>query len=403
MGKFGYTAKDASGRTVKGVLEAADKRQALGLLRAKGLLLLKLDETKGRLDIVSLMKSRNITTEELVIFFRQLATMIEAGIPVVASFDILVEQSENPRLRQVLSDVRDSVNTGASLSEAMMKHSKVFGSLFVNMVRAGESSGTLDVILDRIAAYIEKTSALQKKIQSALVYPVVVSSMAILVTLVLMIKVIPVFKDIFSGFGAALPAPTQLLINVSDFMRKYFLLAIILFVAFIMFLKWYLNTEKGRLIFDGIKLRMPIYGPLMRKVAISKFTRTLGTLVKSGVPILVALEIVASTAGNLIVERSINRVKDSVKNGESIAEPLERSGVFPSMVTRMVSVGEKSGQLEKMLSKISDFYDTQVNAAVEGLTSMIEPLVIAFLGVVIGGIVMCMFLPIFKLSTIIKF
>ncbi|MCK4851719.1 MAG: type II secretion system F family protein [Candidatus Omnitrophica bacterium] len=403
MPKFTYTAKDMNGRTLRGGVEAGDKKQALDVLRKKALLVLKLEAVGKGGGVFSLFTRTKVSTDELVVFFRQLATMIEAGIPVLTSFDILIEQTPNPSLRQVLSDVRDSVNTGVSLSEAMMKHANIFSALFVNMVRAGESSGTLDVILDRIAVYTEKASALEKKIRSALIYPAVVSSMALLVTLVLIVKVIPVFKEIFIGFGAELPRPTQFIISVSDFIRAYALLMPIIIAVLIASFRWYLTTTKGRMMMDNLKLKMPVYGPLLRKVAISKFTRTLSTLVKSGVPILGALEIVAKTAGNVIVERSIERVRESVRDGESIAAPLERSGIFPLMVTRMVSVGEKSGQLEKMLSKISDFYDTQVDTSVDGLTSMIEPLIIAFLGIVIGGIVLCMFLPIFKISTIINF
>jgi len=383
-------------------VEAGDKKHALEVLRAKKLLILKLEETKARSSMFSFMGRKKVSMDDLVILFRQLATMIEAGIPVVTSFDILAEQSENPALKQVLSNVKDSVNTGSSLSDAMMKHPKVFSPLFVHMIRAGESSGALDVILDRVASYIEKTSALQKKIKSALIYPAVVTTMALLITLVLLIKVIPVFKGIFAGFGAKLPGPTQFLINLSDFIRHYSWVFVILIVLVVMAFRLYTRTEKGRLRVDTLKLKMPIYGPLLRKVAISKFTRTLSTLVKSGVPILAALEIVAKTAGNVAVEQSVDNVRSSVRDGESIAAPMERSGIFPSMVTRMVSVGEKSGQLEKMLSKISDFYDTQVDTAVDGLTSMIEPLIIAFLGIVIGTIVLCMFLPIFKISSIIQ-
>jgi len=401
--KFTYIAKDASGHTLKGSVEANDKKQALDVLRAKKLLILKLEETKPRASMFSFMGRKKVNMDDLVVLFRQLATMIEAGIPVMTSFDILAEQSENPTLRQVLSEVRDSVNTGSSLSDAMMKQPKAFSPLFVHMIRAGESSGTLDVILDRVASYIEKTSALQRKIKAALIYPAVVTTMALIITLVLLIKVIPVFKDIFSGFDAQLPGPTLFLINLSDFIRHYSWVFIILIVLVAGAFRFYTRTVKGRLRVDTLTLRLPIYGPLLRKVAISKFTRTLSTLVRSGVPILAALEIVAKTAGNVAVEEAVNKVRDSVRDGESIAAPMERSGIFPSMVTRMVSVGEKSGQLEKMLSKISDFYDTQVDAAVDGLTSMIEPLIIAFLGVVIGTVVMCMFLPIFKISTIIKF
>jgi len=402
MPKFVYTAKESGGKTIKGDLEANDKKHALELLREKKLLVLKLEETSVKKGLFSISFGRKrVTLDELVVFFRQLATMIDSGIPVVMSLDILIEQTENITLKKILTDVRNAVNTGSSLSDAMIKHSDTFSALFVNMVRAGESSGTLDVILDRVASYIEKTNALQKKIKAALVYPAVVSGMAVIITLVLILKVIPVFKDIFTGFGAQLPTPTQILIDISDFMRGNFHWIVFFFIALIAFLKWYSGTVNGKRVLDDFKLKVPIFGSLLRKVAISKFSRTLSTLVKSGVPILSALEIVAKTAGNTVVEKAVDKVRESVRDGESIAAPLERSGIFPAMVTRMVSVGEKSGQLEKMLTKISDFYDTQVDASVDGLTSMIEPLIIAFLGIVIGGIVMCMFLPIFKLSTVI--
>ncbi|MBU0570792.1 MAG: type II secretion system F family protein [Candidatus Omnitrophica bacterium] len=403
MAKFNYTVKDIAGRTVKGNVSAADKKQALDLLREKKFVILKLEEAARGRSLSVFTKKKKVKLDDLVIFFRQLATMIDSGIPVVMSLDILIDQSENSTMESVLTEVRDSVNTGSSLSDAMAGHSEIFSALFVNMVRAGESSGTLDVILDRVATYIEKTNALQKKIKSALIYPAVVSGMAVVITLVLILKVIPVFKDIFSGFGAKLPAPTEFLINLSDFMRAYFFLIVIFIAAIVVVIKWYLKTPRGRLIADSFKLKAPIFGDMMKKVAISKFSRTLSTLVKSGVPILASLEIVAKTAGNVAIERAINDVKDSVRDGESIAAPLERSDIFPSMVTRMIAVGEKTGQLEKMLAKISDFYDTQVDTSVDGLTSLIEPLIIAFLGIVIGSVVLCMFLPIFKMSDIVNF
>jgi type IV pilus assembly protein PilC len=403
MAKFVYTAKNSDGRTVKGHVDANDKKQALELLRGKKLLVLKLEESVAGKSFFASMNKKKVTLDDLVVFFRQLATMIDAGIPVVMSLDILIDQAENLTMKEVLTEVRDSVNTGSSLSDAMVRHSEVFSALFVNMVRAGESSGTLDEILDRVATYIEKTSALQKKVKSALIYPAVVSGMAILITLVLILKVIPVFKDIFSGFGAKLPGPTEFLINLSDFMRANFILMVIMIAALVAAFKWYVSTPRGKLIADMAQLRAPVFGVLLKKVAISKFSRTLSTLVKSGVPILASLEIVAKTSGNLAIERAIDDVKDSVRDGESIAAPLERSNIFPSMVTRMIAVGEKSGQLEKMLTKIADFYDTQVDAAVDGLTSLIEPLIIAFLGIVIGSVVLCMFLPIFKISTVVNF
>ncbi|MBF0252270.1 MAG: type II secretion system F family protein [Candidatus Omnitrophica bacterium] len=402
MANFVYVAKDIGGKTIKGDVEAQDKANALDLLRNKNLMVLKLEETSQKKGFSLFSSKKKITVDEKVIFFRQLATMIDSGIPVVMCLDILVDQCENPTFQSIVADVRDSVNTGSNLSDAMNKNIAVFSSLIVNLIRAGESSGTLDQILDRVAVYLEKTNILQKKINSAMMYPAVISSMAIVITLVLILKVIPVFKDIFAGFGAKLPAPTQFLINFSEALQAYFLFFVAVGVLLFALGKAYFNTTKGKKVLDNFKLNMLIFGPLLRKVAISKFTRTLSTLVKSGVPILSSLEIVAKTAGNVVIEDAIVNVRDSVRDGETISAPLARSGIFPSMVTRMISVGEKSGQLEKMLGKISDFYDSQVDASVDGLTSMIEPLIIAVLGIVIGSIVMCMFMPIFSLSSVIS-
>ncbi|MDD4013941.1 MAG: type II secretion system F family protein [Candidatus Omnitrophica bacterium] len=403
---FEYMAKDKQGHTVKAEMEARDKAHALEMIRAKGLLILKLEKSKkkaGSSFSLDFFKGGRISLDELVIFARQLATMTGAGITIVSSLDILSEQADTPSFKKTLTEIRDGVNTGASLSDAMGKHSNIFSSLFVNMVKAGESSGTLDVVLDRVAQYLEKTNALQKKVQSAMVYPSVVVFMAISITMVLIIKVIPVFKDIYSGFGAALPGPTQFMIDLSDLMKKYTLLMLAGMAGVFFLFKYLASTPKGKMAIDKAKLNLPVVGPLIRKVSISKFTRTLSTLVKSGVPILGALEIVAKTADNLVVEKAVNNVRDSVREGENIATPLEKSGIFPPMVVRMVAVGEKSGELERMLSKISDFFDEQVDAAVSGLTSLIEPLIIAFLGIVIGGVVICMFLPIFKISSIVNF
>jgi len=405
MPKFSYVAKENNGHTLKGEVEAPDKKYALEVLRGKNLLIIKLEESvkkKAFFSKENLFSGKKIKLEELVIFARQMATMTAAGITVVGALETMAEQVDNISLRKVLNDVRDSVNTGASLSEAMTDHTKTFSDYFVNMVKAGESSGNLEEVLDRVASYLEKTNTLQKKIKAAMIYPAVVTSMALIITLVMILKVIPVFKDMFSGFGAALPVPTQILINVSDITRKYFLIFVILIAGGAILLKTYAATPRGKFVIDAIKLKLPIFGPLFKKVAISKFTRTLATLVKSGVPILYALEIVAQTSGNLVVEKAIKEVKESVRGGESIADPLQKCGIFPPIVIRMVSVGEKSGKLETMLTKIADFSDEQVDIVVDGMTSLIEPLIIAFLGIVIGGIVICMFLPIFKISTIVN-
>ncbi len=406
MAKFTYVAKDGEAHTVKGDMQAHDKKQALDTLRAKGFLVLKLEKSKaagGLFSSFKLTRGVKVSLDELVVITRQMATMIESGITVVSMLDILAEQTDKADLRKTLRDIRDSVKTGASLSDALSRHMSLFSSLFVNMVRAGESSGTLDSVLERVATYMEKTNALQRKIKAALVYPIVVTAMAILITLVLILRVIPVIKDIYDGFGAKLPGPTQFLIDLSDWMRDYFWLLSCVVIIMFFVLRWYVTTDKGKFAVDNVKLKLPIFGPLIKKVAISRFTRTLSTLVKSGVPILTALEIVAKTSGNVVVEDSVNSVRESVQRGESIADPMEKSGIFPPLVSRMVAVGEKSGELEKMLTKISDFFDEQVDAAVSGLTSLIEPLIIAFLGLVIGGVVLCMFLPIFKISSIVNF
>jgi type IV pilus assembly protein PilC len=404
MADFNYIAKDKTGNTVKGDVSAPDKLRALEILRGKSLLIIKLEEKKKMslgFSLSIFKRKKKIPLDELVVFTRQMATLTGAGITIVNSLDTLAEQTQNQVFKACLQEVRDNVNTGSSLSEGMDKYRSLFSDFFINMVRAGESSGMLDEVLDRVATYLEKTNALQKKVKSALIYPTAVSCMAIGISLFMIIKVVPVFEEVFAGFGADLPGPTQFLINLSDGTRKHFGLILILLVGLVIGLKWYVSTEKGRFWLDGLKLRIPIFGPMLRKVAVSKFSRTLSTLVKSGVPILQSLEIVAKTSGNLIVQRTIDRVKDNVREGESIAGPMEKSGIFPPIVTRMISVGEKTGELEKMLTKIADFFDEQVDTMVDGLTSLIEPAIIAFLGIVIGGIVICMFLPIFQMSTII--
>jgi type IV pilus assembly protein PilC len=401
MPNFKYTAKDNSGKAVTGFFEAADYATAVDMLRKQALIIVSVKESgKMKISAISFGKKK-VKIDDLVIFSRQLATMVDAGIPLVGALDILGDQIENKTFGEIISKIRNDVETGASFSDAIGKHKKVFSPLFVNMVRAGESSGMLDEILDRLALYLEKTSGLQKKIGSALIYPAVVSAMAVGITLLLLLKVIPIFKEIFSGFGSELPKPTMVLIFVSDSLQKYFPAIFLITAAVVFMVARYVKTDKGRLKYDSLLLKLPIFGTLLTKVAISKFSRTLSTLIKSGVPILNSLEIVGKTAGNRAIEMAVETVRNNVREGESIAEPLARSRIFPSMVVRMVSVGEQSGELEKMLSKIADFYDEQVDAAVSGLTSLIEPLIIAFLGVVIGTIVICMFLPIFKLTQVV--
>ena len=397
---YKYVAKDESGKTVTDIIEAKDESIALDMLRTKSLIIISITEEKKAK--AAAVKKKKIKPEELVIFSRQLATMVNAGIPLVQSLDILSEQMENPSFGAIIEKVRSDVEAGASLSDALGKHDKVFSLLYTNMIKAGETSGMLDEILERLAGYLEKNNSLQRKVKSAMIYPLVVSLMAVGITLVLLLKVIPTFKDIFESLGGTLPLPTQILITISDTTRNYFFHSIVVFGIIIAGIKKYVNTDRGRQQFDSLKLRLPIFGTLLRKVAVARFSRTLSTLIRSGVAILGAMEIVGKTAGNKVIEKAVNKARIGIREGESIAAPLTKSQVFPPMVTRMISVGEESGELEKMLSKIADFYEEQVDAAVSGLTSLIEPLIIAFLGIVVGSIVIAMFLPIFKISELVQ-
>lgn len=400
MTVYQYVAKDAKGRNVKGYLEAPDQRALMSLLKANDLSIVSLAESKRKMGGSSFGK-RKAPLSELVMFSRQLATMVDAGIPLMQAIEILHEQTEHKGFKKILGSIKQNITAGASLSQALAKQGEVFSELFVNMIKAGEESGSLDDILDRLATYLEKTQRLIAKVKSAMIYPIVVCSMAVGITALILIKVIPVFKDMYADFGAALPAPTTILINLSDF-----LIANIGWMSGVIggssvVLGKLSKTKRGMLAADSLKLKLPIFGPLLRKVAVSKFTRTLSTLIKSGVPILAALEITSKTAGNKIIENAVMKVRSAIKEGENIAEPLRAAKVFPPMVVRMIAIGEKTGELEKMLNKIAEFYEEQVEVAISGLTSILEPLIIAFLGVVIGGIVICMFLPIFSLANIV--
>lgn len=398
MSVFQYSAKDTNGRTVVGVVEAPSENEATNMLHNKSYIVLSLKAVKSR---AMSSTGQKVKLDDLVVFSRQLATMIDAGIPLVQALSILSEQVDNKALKSVVLTLRQDIEAGMSFCDALAKHPQIFSELFINMSRAGEASGMLDEVLDRLASYLEKTSSLQRKVNSSLVYPATVLSMAFLITAVLLIKVVPTFKGIFDMLGGQLPAPTQLLILISDIMRKYFFLALIVMGAFVWLFKWYISTPKGKYNFDAFQLKVPVIGTLLRKVAVAKFSRTFSTLVRSGVSVLNALDIVGKTSGNKVVEEAVAGCRIAVRDGEPIATPLQRSKVFPPLVCRMIGVGEQTGQLEKMLTKIADFYDDQVDAAVAGMTSLIEPLVIAVLGVIIGGIVIALFLPIFKLTELI--
>ncbi len=403
MVKYTYTVKDKNGYTLSGVMEANSEEEAAEALHKKEFIVISLEQAKEKAAKPGTSKGngRKVKLDDLVVFTRQLATMIDSGIPLVHALGILSEQVENPDLRDVVLMVRKDIEAGMSFCDALAKHPKVFSELFINMARAGESSGMLDDILDRLATYLEKSAALARKISSSLVYPAVVVSMAFIITAVLLLKVVPTFKGIFDTLGGQLPLPTTVLIFISDLFRKYFLYLVIALGIFIFFFKKYISTVRGRYNFDSAKLKAPVLGELFRKLAVAKFSRTFSTLVKSGVSVLSALDIVSKTSGNKVVEEAVLDCSKAVRDGEPIAQPLLKSGAFPLMVCRMISVGEQTGQLEKMLTKIADFYDEQVDAATSALTSMIEPLVIAFLGIVVGGIVIALFLPIFKISQLL--
>lgn len=409
MPTFEYLVKDKTGKDLKGVQDASDASDLVRQLKTQGYIVVRVEQVKKSASILSIQKgpktpkqnrgkSGGIKLDDLVIFARQMATLVAAGIPLVQSLDILAAQVDKEKFRLVLRKMYNDVQSGKSLSESMMAFQKVFSPLFIHMVRAGETSGRLEEILDRVAHYFEKSSALQKKVGSAMMYPAVVSIMAFLITFAMLSLVIPKFASIFQGLNAKLPAPTQFLIDLSNYLAANWWWILPGIGGSVFGFMKLIRSPIGRLPWDTYTLRMPIFGIIIMKVAVSKFARTLATLVRSGVSILAALEIVSKTSENARLEKVIVDLMGSVKRGESIAGPLEKSAIFPSMVVRMIAIGEETGELEEMLTKIADFYDTQVDTAVAGLTSLIEPLIIAFLGVVIGGIVIALFLPILTLT-----
>ena len=411
MAKFEYEVKSKPGKNQSGVQEGPDVNAVVANLRSQGFMILRVNEVRSSSKLFSLGakaptrkpgKSGNVSLDDLVVFSRQMTTLVGAGIPLIQALDILAEQVDREKFRTVLHDMHQQVQGGKSFSDALEKHPKVFSVLFINMVRAGESSGSLEEILERVATYLEQTSALQKKVKSAMMYPTAVTSIAFLITFAMMAFVIPKFATIFEDLRAPLPAPTKILISVSHVLAEHWVLFLGGLGVFIFLMAQLLKTPPGRMFWDSYKLKLPVFGPIFLKCAVSKFSRTLSTLVKSGVPILSSLEIVSKTSGNKRLELIILSLIDSVKKGESISGPLAKGNVFPNMVVRMIAIGEETGELEEMLTKIADFYDTEVDMAVDGLTSLIEPLIIAFLGIVIGGIVVAMFLPILTLSSAIK-
>jgi len=382
-------------------MEAASPDAVHAFLRRQGLNPTRVKAKPKEIKINIPGFSERVKDRDIVIFTRQFATMIDAGLPLVQCLEILATQADNKTLGKTLATIQNDVEGGAAYAEALSKHPKIFDELYVNMVAAGETGGILDTILSRLAGYMEKAMALKKKVKSAMVYPSTILVVAIGVVAILMVFVIPKFADMFTGMGGELPALTQMVIGMSHFAASLKMLYLIVgIIVFVFLLRRYYGTENGKRRMDGFFLRMPIFGSLIRKVAVAKFTRTLGTMLSSGVPLLDALEICAKTAGNKVVEDAVFKTKDSISEGKTIAEPLEETGVFPPMVVQMISVGEATGALDAMLSKIADFYDEEVDTAVEALTSLMEPMMMVFLGGAIGFVVIAMYLPIFKMASL---
>lgn len=386
------------GEKRKGEVEAVDEAGARAQLRRLRIDNPKIKEKpKDLFENIALFQPK-VTGKDVVIFTRQLSTMIDAGLPLVQCLQILAKQQDNSTFRKALTEIQTDVESGTTLADSMRKHTKIFDNLYSNMIEAGELGGILDTILSRLANFKEKSMALQKKIKGAMTYPVICLAISLLILVVILVFVIPVFVEMFASLDSELPAITQLVVDMSDFVKGNFIYIGLGAMFCVYVFKKIYKTEKGRFRMDAFFLRAPIVGPLIRKVAVAKFTRTLSTMLQSGVPILEALQVVAKTSGNMVIERSVYRVSDAIAEGRPIAEPLEETGVFPNMVVQMINVGESVGALDTMLEKIADFYDDEVDQAVENLTAMIEPLMMVFLGGMIGGLVVAMYLPIFQMA-----
>ena len=396
-----WEGKTKTGEIKRGELEAADEAAVQQRLRSMALANVKIKKKPMSLGF-KLPGLNGIAQKDLVIFTRQFATMIDAGLPLVQCLDILATQLDNLAFRDVLSKVKGRVESGSTLADALGDHPKVFDTLYVQLVAAGEIGGILDTILNRLAQYIEKNEKLKSKVKGAMVYPSVVLVVAVVVTVVLLLFVTPTFEKMFKDFGGTMPAPTQIVIDISKWLQHYIIYMVIGLIGASFAFKAYLNWPKGREQWDAFTIRTPIFGPLIRKVAVARFTRTLGTMISSGVPILDAMEVVAKTAGNAVVEKAIRYTKEKISEGKTIVQPLAETKVFPPMVVQMIGVGEATGAMDQMLTKIADFYDDEVDAAVNALTSLIEPVMMVFLGGVVGGFLIAMYLPIFSIAGSIK-
>ncbi len=399
---FAYQARDADGKIINGVAEAVNEENAINTLMARGLMVLSIQQRAVR---SAASRTKSISETDLVLFTRQLATMVDAGLPLISALTALYEQADPRRqagLRAVIGEVVSRVQQGDTFNEAISKHPHVFSRLYISMARAGETGGMLADILDRLAGFLEASARLRKKIKSAMTYPAVVICIAIAVTTFLIVKVVPVFGEIFADFGESLPAPTQFLLNISEFIRNswYWLLLIIAVVFF--GVRYFVRTPQGRELWERSVMKLPVFGPLVHKICMSRFARTFAQLIRSGVPILEVMSIVSETSGNIMVERAIKSVSTDVEKGDSLASALTRQPIFPPMMLRMVSAGEATGKIDAMLEKMADFWDEEIEATLNALTSLIEPFLIVFLGLIVGGIVIAMFLPIFKLNDVVS-
>ncbi|MEW6332979.1 MAG: type II secretion system F family protein [Thermodesulfobacteriota bacterium] len=398
MPTFVWKAETRKGETKKGELDAANEAAVRGQLRRQGYLSITVKKKpKDLLEYVPFLKQK-VSERDVVVFARIFATMINAGLPLIQCLDLLQKQEQNRAFAKVIGSIKEDIEGGSTLTDALKKHPKVFDDLFVNLVAAGESGGILDVILQRLSGYMEKSMKLKSKVKGAMTYPVSVLVVSIGVVAILLLKVIPVFKTMFEGMGSALPGPTQLIVDISRFAQTYFFhMAIAVAVILYAFRRYY-ATERGQLAVDDLILRSPVFGPLLKKVAVAKFTRTLSTMMASGVPILEGLSIVSRTSGNRIIENALMKTRKSISEGKTIAEPLIDTEIFPPMVGQMIAVGEATGALDTMLIKIADFYDDEVDAAVDAMTALLEPIMMVFLGGLIGAMIIAMYLPVFQMA-----
>ncbi|HEY0455426.1 MAG TPA: type II secretion system F family protein [Verrucomicrobiae bacterium] len=400
MPSFTYVAREAgSGREVRSSMEASNEQAAIASLLNRNMLVVSIQEKIGKKGKTS---GGSVALADLVMFTRQLATMIDAGLAMVQSLQALAEQTSNKVMRDVIKDVCTRVEGGDSFSEALVKHPKVFNRLFVAMVGAGERGGLLAEILARLATYLENTARLRKKVKSAMMYPTVVTLVAIGITIFLLVKVVPVFAEVYKGFGKKLPGPTEFLINLSNTVKAYLLYIIPAMIGLIYGWLAYIKTKSGREFWDRTRIKLPLFGSIAHKICLARFTRTLSSLIRSGVPILEVLNIVSNTVGNVVMEKAVRSSANDIERGEGIAVAMSKHPIFPAMIIRMITAGEQTGKIENMLERISDFLDEEIETTLSGLTSLIEPLLIVFLGVVVGGIAICMFLPIFKMSEIVS-